>query len=82
MYPGEIWDFLRDSIPIFTHPDESVPETEPQTADQAAGRDSGLNESKCQMPEPNKRKDNAQRRHKHRETHNKVGATNCACTFN
>ncbi|XP_044233309.1 androglobin isoform X2 [Thunnus albacares] len=56
VYLGKVWDFLRDSIPIFTHPDESLPETKPQTADPAAGRDSSLNDSKSKLPEPEKSK--------------------------
>ncbi|XP_040920516.1 androglobin [Toxotes jaculatrix] len=54
VYLGRIWDFLQDTIPIFTHPDESLPETKPQTADPTAGRDSSLNDSKSQLPEPEK----------------------------
>ncbi|XP_039980396.1 androglobin isoform X2 [Xiphias gladius] len=45
VYLGKIWDFLQDTIPIFTHPEESSPETKPQTADPTAGRDSSLNDS-------------------------------------
>ncbi|XP_032398208.1 androglobin isoform X2 [Etheostoma spectabile] len=51
VYLGKTWDFLQDTIPIFTHPDESLPETKPQTADPAAGRDSSFNDSKHQLPE-------------------------------
>ncbi|KAM9339252.1 androglobin [Symphorus nematophorus] len=49
-YVGKTWDFLQDTIPIFTHPDESLPETKPQPADPAAGRDSSCNDSKSQLP--------------------------------
>ncbi|XP_023262820.1 androglobin [Seriola lalandi dorsalis] len=51
---GDIWNFLQDTIPIFTHPGESLPETKPQTADPTAGRDSSLNDSKSQLPEQEK----------------------------
>ncbi|XP_018528148.1 androglobin isoform X1 [Lates calcarifer] len=51
VYLGKIWDFLRETIPVFTHTDESLPETKPQTADPTAGRDSSLNDSKSQLPE-------------------------------
>ncbi|XP_065820158.1 androglobin isoform X1 [Labrus bergylta] len=55
MYVGETWEFLQDSIPIFTHPDESVPEVKPQTADPAAGRESSLNDSRSpSLHEPKK----------------------------
>ncbi|KAG7508708.1 androglobin isoform X2 [Solea senegalensis] len=37
---GKIWDFLQDTVPIFTHLDTSLPETMPQTEDPAPGRDS------------------------------------------
>ncbi|XP_041814551.1 androglobin isoform X2 [Chelmon rostratus] len=53
-YLGKTWDFLQDTIPIFTHPDESLPETKPQTADPAAGRDSSCNDSESQLPEMQK----------------------------
>ncbi|KAM7395355.1 hypothetical protein PAMA_006897 [Pampus argenteus] len=45
---GKVWDFLQDSIPIFTHPDESLPEMKPQSADPAAERNSS------HLPEPGK----------------------------
>ncbi|TDH00464.1 hypothetical protein EPR50_G00188540 [Perca flavescens] len=54
VYLGKTWDFLQDTIPIFTHPDESLPETKPQTADPVAGRDSSFNDSKSQLPEKGK----------------------------
>ncbi|CAK6961915.1 LOW QUALITY PROTEIN: androglobin [Scomber scombrus] len=54
VYLGKVWDFLRDSIPIFTHPDDSLPETKPQTACPAAGRDSSLTNSKSQLLEREK----------------------------
>ncbi|XP_038583723.1 androglobin [Micropterus salmoides] len=50
------WDFLQDTIPIFTLPDESLLETKPQTADPAAGRDSSFIDHKSQLPEPEKSK--------------------------
>uniref|UniRef100_UPI0037E8966F androglobin n=1 Tax=Semicossyphus pulcher TaxID=241346 RepID=UPI0037E8966F len=54
---GKTWDFLQHTIPIFTHPDESSPETKPQTADPAAGRDSSFNDSRSQLPEPERSED-------------------------
>ncbi|XP_029318550.1 androglobin isoform X2 [Cottoperca gobio] len=51
---GKTWDFLLDTIPKCTHPDESLTETAPQTADPAAGRDSSCNDSKSQLLEPEK----------------------------
>ncbi|KAM6906786.1 androglobin [Lycodopsis pacificus] len=54
IYPGKAWDFLRDTIPIFAHPDESLPETKSQTADPAAGRRSSCDDSESQLPEPEK----------------------------
>ncbi|XP_028996143.1 androglobin isoform X2 [Betta splendens] len=36
----QIWDFLQDTIPIFTYSDESLSETNPQTVDTAAQRES------------------------------------------
>ncbi|XP_070782313.1 androglobin [Enoplosus armatus] len=56
VYLRKTWDFLQDTIPIFTHPDESFQETKPQTADPAAQRDSSFNNSKSQLPEPEKSK--------------------------
>ncbi|XP_070843007.1 androglobin [Chaetodon trifascialis] len=56
-YLGKTWHFLQDAIPIFTHPDESLPNTKPQTADPAAGRDSSCNDSESQLPEMQKSKD-------------------------
>ncbi|KAK9531522.1 hypothetical protein VZT92_010942 [Zoarces viviparus] len=52
VYLGKTWDFLQDTIPIFTHPDE--PETKSQTADPAAGRRSSCNASESQLSEPEK----------------------------
>ncbi|XP_026196445.1 androglobin [Anabas testudineus] len=43
-YLGKIWEFLQDTIPIFTHLDESLSETDP-----AAQRD-----GKSQLQEPQK----------------------------
>ncbi|XP_041661705.1 androglobin [Cheilinus undulatus] len=54
---GKTWDFLQDTIPIFAHPDESLPETKPQTADPAAGRESSLSNSRSQLQEPEKSED-------------------------
>ncbi|XP_059212705.1 androglobin isoform X2 [Centropristis striata] len=48
------WNFLRDNIPIFTHPDDSLLETKPQTADPAARRDFNFNDGKRQLPESEK----------------------------
>nr|XP_046228363.1 androglobin isoform X3 [Scatophagus argus] len=45
------WDFLQCTIPIFTLPDDGLPETKLQSADPAAGRDSGCNDSESQLPE-------------------------------
>ncbi|XP_078130170.1 androglobin isoform X2 [Sander vitreus] len=52
VYLGKTWDFLQDTIPIFTHPDESL--MKPPTADSAAGRDSSFNDNKRQLPEKSK----------------------------
>ncbi|XP_071335416.1 androglobin isoform X2 [Trachinotus anak] len=52
VYLRKIWNFLQDTIPIFTHSDESVPK--PQTADPTAERDSSLNDSKSHLPEREK----------------------------
>ncbi|XP_078029942.1 androglobin [Epinephelus lanceolatus] len=52
VYLGKTWDFLQDTIPMFTYPDESPPETKTQTADPAAGRDSSFSDGKNQLPEP------------------------------
>ncbi|XP_037606049.1 androglobin isoform X2 [Sebastes umbrosus] len=57
VYLGKTWDFLQDTIPTFTHPDESLPETKPQTADPAARRDSSCNDSKSRLPELEKSTD-------------------------
>ncbi|XP_068580725.1 androglobin isoform X1 [Cebidichthys violaceus] len=54
VYLRKTWDFLQDTIPIFTHPDESLLETKSQTADPAAGRRSSCNDSESQLPEPEK----------------------------
>ncbi|XP_073348559.1 androglobin [Pagrus major] len=43
-YLEQTWDFLQDTVPIFTHPDESLPEEKPQTEDRADGRDSSCND--------------------------------------
>ncbi|KAG7239189.1 hypothetical protein INR49_029940 [Caranx melampygus] len=51
---GKIWNFLEDTLPVFTHPDESLPETKPQTVDPTAGRDSSLSDSASQLPEQEK----------------------------
>ncbi|XP_034555079.1 androglobin isoform X2 [Notolabrus celidotus] len=51
-YLGNTWDFLQETIPIFTQPDESVPETKPQAADPASGRQSCLNDSGSLLQEP------------------------------
>ncbi|XP_035534773.1 androglobin [Morone saxatilis] len=58
LYLGKTWDFLQDTIPVFTHPDETLPETKPQSADPAAGRDSSCNNSKSPLPEQEKSKGN------------------------
>ncbi|KAG8011319.1 Androglobin [Nibea albiflora] len=47
----------KKTIPIFKHPDESLPETKPQTTDPAAGRDSSCNDSECELPKPEKNQD-------------------------
>lgn len=39
------WDFLRDIIPEFQHPDETLSEMKPQVAAPAAEREPRLNES-------------------------------------
>ncbi|XP_026174868.1 androglobin isoform X2 [Mastacembelus armatus] len=49
MFLGKIWDFLQDTIPIFAYPDENLPETEPQTADPASGRESSQSFNKSQL---------------------------------
>ncbi|KAF7669564.1 hypothetical protein LDENG_00174000 [Lucifuga dentata] len=54
IYAGKIWDFLKGTIPIFTHPDENLLE-KPEAADPAAGTDSCLNDCKS-TPEPEKGK--------------------------
>ncbi|XP_008298030.1 androglobin, partial [Stegastes partitus] len=51
MYTKRIWDFLHGTIPEFTHLDESLPETTPETADPATGRDSTLRDDGNQLPE-------------------------------
>nr|XP_019953171.1 PREDICTED: androglobin [Paralichthys olivaceus] len=54
-YLGRIWDFLRETIPVFTLPNESLPEEKkPQAADPASGRDSSLNDTRSQLPEREK----------------------------
>ncbi|KAI3363725.1 hypothetical protein L3Q82_001339 [Scortum barcoo] len=50
------WDFLQDTIPVFTHPDESLLETKPHSADPASWRDSSLSDNKSQLLEPEKSK--------------------------
>ncbi|XP_029984092.1 androglobin [Sphaeramia orbicularis] len=47
----KMWDFLQATILKLTHPDESEPESKPQSAD------SSLNESNNQLLEPEKSKD-------------------------
>ncbi|KAK1889169.1 Androglobin [Dissostichus eleginoides] len=51
---GKTWDFLQETLPIFTLPDESLPGTKPQTADSAAGKDSSFNDSKNDPAEQEK----------------------------
>lgn len=38
------WDFLQDTVPIFTHPDEGLPEVKPQIGDRAGRRASSCND--------------------------------------
>ncbi|XP_019110501.2 androglobin isoform X3 [Larimichthys crocea] len=57
LYTGKTWDFLQNTIPIFKHPDESLPETEPQTTEPAAQRDSSCNDSERELPKPEKNQD-------------------------
>ncbi|XP_069014313.1 androglobin isoform X3 [Embiotoca jacksoni] len=55
VYLKKIWDFLQDTIPAFTHPDDKcLPVMKPDSADLAAGRDSALHHDKSQQPEPKK----------------------------
>ncbi|CAJ1078450.1 androglobin isoform X2 [Xyrichtys novacula] len=51
---GKTWDFLQEAIPVFTHPDESLSDTEPQAADPAAGRESCPNDSRSLLRGPEK----------------------------
>ncbi|XP_035473900.2 androglobin isoform X2 [Scophthalmus maximus] len=46
---GKIWDFLQDTIPIFTLPEESLPEIEPVTP--VSGKGSSLKDDKSRLPE-------------------------------
>uniref|UniRef100_G3PCQ6 RAB32a, member RAS oncogene family n=1 Tax=Gasterosteus aculeatus aculeatus TaxID=481459 RepID=G3PCQ6_GASAC len=56
LYLEKTWDFLKGTIPIFTHPDDSLPETKPLTVDPAAVRRSSCDDANSLLPEPEKRK--------------------------
>ncbi|KAM8832398.1 androglobin isoform 2-T2 [Spinachia spinachia] len=56
LYLGKTWDFLKDTIPRFTHPDDSLPETNSATVDPAAVRRSSCDDGNSPLPEPEKRK--------------------------
>ncbi|KAL6095949.1 adgb [Pungitius sinensis] len=56
LYLGTTWDFLKDTIPIFTHQDDSLPETKSATVDPAAARRSSCDNGNSPLPEPEKRK--------------------------
>ncbi|XP_030260251.1 androglobin isoform X3 [Sparus aurata] len=43
-YMEKTWDFLQDTVPIFTHPDEGLPEVKPQIGDRAGRRASSCND--------------------------------------
>ncbi|XP_067338872.1 androglobin isoform X2 [Channa argus] len=49
-YLGNMWDFLQDTIPIFTHSDDSLLESKPQTVDPAVERESPIHDGKSQLP--------------------------------
>uniref|UniRef100_UPI003AB0B0BB androglobin n=1 Tax=Centroberyx gerrardi TaxID=166262 RepID=UPI003AB0B0BB len=49
-YVGKVWEFLKDTIPKFTYPDESLLEEKPQAAEPVAGRDSRLSDCKSESP--------------------------------
>lgn len=48
------WDFLRDIIPEFQHPNETLSEMKPQAAAPAAERETRVNESPAPEPERSK----------------------------
>ncbi|XP_074542110.1 androglobin [Halichoeres trimaculatus] len=54
VYLEKTWDFLRETIPVFTHPDESPPERKPQATDPASGSESSLIDSRALLQEPEK----------------------------
>ncbi|KAM4633802.1 androglobin [Polymixia lowei] len=49
-YMGKVWEFLKDTIPKFTYPKESLLEEKTEAAEPASGRDSHLNDSKSASP--------------------------------
>ncbi|KAM8725482.1 androglobin isoform 2-T2 [Acanthopagrus schlegelii] len=55
-YLEKTWDFLQDTIPIFTHPDKGLPEEKPKTGNRADRRGSCYNDRKSKPPEPEKSK--------------------------
>ncbi|KAM3859903.1 androglobin-like [Diretmus argenteus] len=65
---GQIWEFLKDTIPKFTYPDESLLEEKPQAAEPSAGRESRLNDCNSEQPttakSPEKSKGSAKKKGK------------------
>ncbi|XP_034435154.1 androglobin [Hippoglossus hippoglossus] len=50
LYLGKTWDFLLDTIPVFSHPIENLPEdTKSQTSDSVSGRCSSMNRTRRQI---------------------------------
>ncbi|XP_029966667.1 androglobin [Salarias fasciatus] len=54
VYSKRMWNFLRDTIPEFSHSDEDSPETKPETANSAEGRDSTLSDDQSPLQQPEK----------------------------
>lgn len=66
---GKTWDFLQDTVPIFTHPDEGLPEEKPQIGDRAGRRASSCNDGESKPPEPAESKGLSYATLTHTQTH-------------
>ncbi|XP_053301866.1 androglobin [Pleuronectes platessa] len=50
LYLGKTWDFLLDTIPVFSHPIESLPEeTKAQTSESVSGKCSSMSRTRRQI---------------------------------